>query len=253
MFHRIACSLFALVSLTSTAQDYEREKRWAVEVAPGVVVGDVVMQQAASGRKFMMLHAAGSPGKPALVIVHGIGVHPDHGVIGQLRTRLNDAGFTTLSIQMPVLDKDKRADDYYPALFPDAVDRIGVAARWLQDMGHNRLLLVSHSLGSWMSNVYLDRTPAQPFAAWVCIGLTGGFQSRFLGVDWPMLSLGVPILDVYGENDLMQSAEAAPRRARSIATNAKSKQVRIDGADHFHAGKEKELTAAIVAFIEELK
>jgi pimeloyl-ACP methyl ester carboxylesterase len=243
----------ALLSVEALAQDYAREKRWADEVLAGLVVGDAVFLKAASGKDFLAIHAAGKPDKPALVIVHGIGVHPDHGVIGVLRSNLAEAGYTTLAIQMPVLDKDKRAGDYYPLLFPDAIDRIGVAAAWLTGRGHRHLVLVSHSLGSWMANVYLDRTQNAPFRAWVCMGLTGGFQSRMLGIDWPMLGVQLPILDVYGENDLAPSVEAASRRARSIAGNPGSRQARIPGADHFYSGTEKELTATIANFVEELK
>jgi pimeloyl-ACP methyl ester carboxylesterase len=242
----------ALGAAPAAAQDLAREKRWADEVVPGIVVGEAVMLKLPDGHQFLGLHAAGTPRKPALVLVHGIGVHPDHGVIGQLRMRLNDAGFTTLSIQMPVLDKDKRAGDYYPALFADAQERIATAARWLTERGHAHLVLVSHSLGSWMSNVYLDRAASHPFEAWVNIGLTGGFQTRFLGIDWPWLALRLPILDLYGEKDLVQSLEAAPRRARAIAGNPASRQLMIPGADHFHTGKEAELAAAIADFIDKL-
>ncbi len=234
------------------AQDYEREKRWADEVVPGLVVGDAVQIDAASGKSFLALYAKGADTKPALVIVHGVGVHPDHGVIGIMRTRLNDLGYTTLAIQMPVLGKDKGSTDYFPATFPDASDRIAKAAAWLTGKGHKDIILISHSMGSWMSNVYLDQATATPYRAWVCMGLTGGFRSRWLGIDWPMLSLDLPILDVYGEKDLVPSVDAAGRRARSIAGNGQSRQVRIEGADHFYVGRERKLAEEIDGWVKGL-
>ena len=39
-------------------------------------------------------------------LVHGLGIHPDWGLIGALRSDLPDAGYTTLSVQMPVLAAD---------------------------------------------------------------------------------------------------------------------------------------------------
>ncbi len=249
----VAALLFALcLAVAAQAQDLAREKRWADEVVPGLVVGDAVMLKGAEDREFLGIFTEGRRDRPALVIVHGIGVHPDHGVIGVLRVLLAEQGYPTLSIQMPVLDKDKRAGDYYPALFPDALARIDSAGQWLKARGATRLVLVSHSLGSWMANVYLDRSESHPFAAWVCAGLTGGFQTRMLGIDWPMLRIRLPILDVYGENDMMQVVDAAARRASSIAGNAGSRQVRIAGADHFYAGREKELAAAIADFLKEM-
>jgi pimeloyl-ACP methyl ester carboxylesterase len=169
-----------------------------------------------------------------------------------MRVKLNDLGYTTLSIQMPVLGKDKGADDYYPALFPDAASRIASAAEWLNVKGYKRVVLISHSMGSWMSNVYLDQTPATPYAAWVCTGLTGGFRSRMLGIDWPMLNVKIPILDVYGENDLKPNLNAAARRASAIAGNAKSRQVLVDGADHFYDKREAKLVEEIDRWLGQL-
>ena len=93
------------------------------------------------------------------MIVHGIGVHPDHGIIGKLRMDLADKGFATLAIQMPVLASDAPADQYEP-LFANAAERIASAAAWTRKMGYRDLVLVSHSLGSRMSNAYFDRAPA---------------------------------------------------------------------------------------------
>src|SRR3970282_918484 len=118
------------------------------------VVGDAVQVASPSGRAFLGLHTQGEPGKPALLLVHGIGVHPDHGVIGILRVALSDMGFTTLSIQMPVLGADAPGQDYSPALFPEAAQRIAAAAQWLAGKGERKVVLASHSLGSWMSQYY---------------------------------------------------------------------------------------------------
>jgi pimeloyl-ACP methyl ester carboxylesterase len=248
----LCCSLLLFVVTTAQAQDHAREQRLHDEIVPSLVVGDAVYLKAKSGREFLALYTLAAQSKTALVIVHGIGVHPDHGVIGTLRVRLADMGYTTLSIQMPVLEKDKIASDYYPALFPDALDRIDKAAAFLKTKGYERVVLLSHSMGSWMSNVYLDQTVAPPFAAWICMGLTGGFQSRVMGITLPILSVKLPILDVYGEKDLPQSVGAAPRRASAIANLPKSKQVRIGGADHFYTSKENDLTNVIDTWLKSL-
>ena len=240
-----ACIIFFLAFLTLplSAQDYEREKRWSAEIVPGLVVGEAVWLEGPGGRKFLGLLAETRNAPAAILLVHGVGVHPDHGVIGALRTSLADAGYTTLSIQMPVQKADAALNDYYPTVFPEAVERIGSAARWLEAKGIRRTVLLSHSMGSWMSNVYYEGTPAAPFSAWVCLGLTGGYGS--------MRNVRVPVLDVHGENDLPNVLRADWRRRLTIASIAGSRQVRIAGADHFYAGKEKELAAAIDAFIRE--
>lgn len=242
---RAALAVLAIAATGALAQDYEREKRWADEVVPGVVVGDAVWIEAASGRKFLGLYAPAREAHGALLIVHGTGVHPDHGVIGVLRARLNDLGYTTLSIQMPVLAAEKRANDYYPALFPNALDRIGRATAWMRERNPGaKLVLVTHSMGSWMGNTWLDENAANPYAAWVCLGLTGGYS-------WGTYFSGRAILDVYGENDLPASLDAVTRRRLALATTAEpSRQVMIAGADHFYAGKEAELSREIDGWLK---
>lgn len=198
------------------------------------MVGDAVDIRAA-GRGFLGLYAPGKPELPAIVLVHGIGVHPDHGIIGSLRVALNDMGFTTLSIQMPVLGAEARTQDYHPALFPEASARIAAAAAWLQSKGWKRQVLASHSLGAWMSQHHLETAGQAPFAAWISLGRSG-----------PIPALPLPVLDVYGEKDL-------PAVLQSAGARRASRQVAIPGADHFYNGKEGELAALVKDFISGLR
>jgi pimeloyl-ACP methyl ester carboxylesterase len=162
-----------------------------------------------------------------------------------LRVRLADLGYTTLAIQMPVQGAQARAEDYYPAVFPEAIDRIGVAAKWLGERGHRKLALVSHSMGSWMANEYFDTARDSPYAAWVCMGLTGGYS---LATYFSKR----PILDVYGENDLDPVLAAAWRRRMTLSTaSAPSRQAMIPGADHFYARNEAALAALVAAWLGE--
>lgn len=243
---RLLAAFALLLALPAAAQDYAREKRWADEVVPNLVVGDAVWLETGAGRKFLAIHAKADKPKGALVIVHGIGVHPDHGVIGVLRTKLTDRGWTTLSIQMPVQAADARSEAYYPKLFPEAIDRIRAAAKWLVAKEGPRVAIVSHSLGSWMSNVYFDETPDSPFRAWACLGLTGGYS-------WGAYFSPRPLLDVYGENDLEPSVDAAWRRRLTLATAPDgSRQAMIAGADHFYGKKEEDLAATVAGWLGEV-
>ena len=240
------CSVVASHGLH--AQDYEREKRWADEVVPGLVVGDAVRIKAASNREFLALYT--EPGKPnpalpAIVLVHGVGVHPDFGVIGILRAKLADLGYVTLAIQMPVHGKEATVDDYYPKLFPDAADRITKAADLLRAKGFNNVVLLSHSMGAWMANAYLDQAfETTPYKAWIVMGLTGSYS-------WPMRRFPMPILDVYGEQDISPVLGAVGRRKFALKESNGSKQVSIAGADHHYLGRENELVAVIDVFLRE--
>ncbi len=171
-------------------------------------------------------------------------MHPDHSVIGVLRTALADMGYATLSIQMPVLESDA-APDQYPALFPEAATRIQAGADWLAAKGFPRPVLLSHSMGSRMANVYFERTPDAPFAAWVCLGLSGDFGR--------MGNVKVPVLDLYGEKDLAGVLRADWRRRLKLNTVPGSSQVMIKDADHFYVDREQPLAAAIREFLGRIK
>jgi hypothetical protein len=233
--------VLASLALPATAQDYEREARWRAQVVPNLVVGDAVDLHAGDGRTFLGLYTAAAAAKTALVIVHGIGVHPDHGVIGSLRMGLADAGFSTLSIQMPVLAAEAPPPSY-AALFPLAAQRIGAAASWLKARGYADLVLVSHSMGSRMANAYFDAAVRPAFRAWIALGLGDAFSREFAA------RKPVPVLDVQGDADLPAVLEHAPARARVAGARPGGRQLTIAGADHFFAGRQAELIEAIAAF-----
>lgn len=239
------------------AQDYAREKRWADEVVPSVVVGDPLWLELPAGHRFLALLADAPASPAAIVLVHGVGVHPDHGVIGILRSKLNDLGYTTLSVQMPVAKGEgATVDDYYPVLFPQAGERIATAARYLQSKGHRRLVLLSHSMGAWMSNVYLTDTPSVPFRAWIAMGVTGRFWGAsaisipWFDIEWGEGKLRLPILDVYGEQDIPPALAGVRARANALAHIPSSQQVMIAGADHHYTGRESDLSQVIDAFLK---
>lgn len=235
--------LCGLAVSPAAAQDYAREQRWADEVVPGLVVGDAAWLETSAGRKFLALYAPATKPKGALVIVHGIGVHPDHGLIGLLRTKLTDLGWTTLSIQMPVAAADARPEAYFPDLFPEAKDRIARAGAWLAAKQPGPLAIVSHSMGAWMTNAYFDDVASSPYRAWVGIGITGGYSLA----TWFSPR---PILDVYGEEDHPNAIGAAWRRRITVATAAEgSRQVMMRGANHFHHGREDALAREIDAWL----
>ncbi|HYC34828.1 MAG TPA: DUF3530 family protein [Usitatibacter sp.] len=237
----------ALASACASAQDYAREKRWESEIVPALVVGDPVKLRTAGGHEFLALYTEASNPRGAVVLAHGRNVHPDHGLIGALRMKLADRGYTTLSIQMPILGSDAQSiDEYYPRLFPEAAERLGIAARWLAQRGQSRLALVSHSMGAWMANEYFDAAADSPYRAWVSIGITGGFS-------WGTYGSPRPILDVSGSEDFPTVVDATWRRRMAIAfAPAGSRQVVVAGADHYFTARESDLARIVGDWLDEV-
>jgi alpha/beta superfamily hydrolase len=236
-------TLFLLLASASVfaQSDLAREARWRAEVEPNIVVGDAQTLRTKDGREFFSIFTEGKQKEVAFVVVHGVGVNPDFGFIGRLRVLLADAGYATLSIQMPVLANEGATPEAYQNTFPDAAARIAAAHLWLADRSYNQVVLASHSMGAWMSNVYLQNTPNAPFAAWIAIGVTG----RILSIG----SNSLPILDIYGENDLPANLKSAWLRRIYLWSSPRSQQTMIAKADHRYANTEKDVANAIVEFV----
>jgi alpha-beta hydrolase superfamily lysophospholipase len=219
--------------------DYAREKRWADEVVPGLVVGDAVYLAQKSGHKFLAIHTPAAQPRAAVIVVHGLGVHPDWALIGALRSQLAEHGYTTLSVQMPVLAATAKGAEYAP-LFPEAAERLGAAAAFVREKGHRRIAIVSHSMGARMANYYLARSSG--IDAWVAIGLLGPYVEP--------AKLSMPVLDLYGERDFPDVLKAAEARAGALARIKGAAQIQVAGADHFFAGRESELVKQVRQFLD---
>lgn len=236
--------LLALVLMFTAAfaqaSDYAREQKWADEILPSVLVGDPVYLEQKNAHKFLTLLTEAPKAKAALIVVHGIGIHPDWGLIGVLRSQLAEQGYTTLSVQMPILANDATSDDY-PPTFPEADERLQVAEQFLLAKGYKKIALVSHSMGSRMSHHYLSAHPDTAIAAWVAIGM-GSADSY--------AAMKMPVLDLYGANDLPVVLNGAKKRAASLKGKAKSQQVVVPKADHFFDNLDAALIRAVQGYLD---
>lgn len=241
-------SLLLVVSASAfAASDYVREKKWADEVTPGIVVGDPLYLSQKNGHKFLGIYTEADKARMGVVVVHGVGIHPDWGMIGTLRQRLPDHGYATLSIQMPILAADAKSEAY-AAHFPEAVERLQLAVAHLKGKGHKRIAVVSHSMGSRMTHGYMARNPAE-VAAWASLGMPAALGGGAIGYD----AIKAPVLDLYGANDLPQVLAGAAQRKASLKGNAASKQVVIADTDHFFADREDAMIKTVKDFLDGVK
>jgi pimeloyl-ACP methyl ester carboxylesterase len=185
--------------------------------------------------------AAGAVPRGAVIIAHGRGWAPDYELYGVLRTKLAEAGYTTLAVQMPVLPSTAKLGDYVPT-YPDAAERFALAAAWLAARGHRRIGIVSHSLGATMANYYLARAPEGPVRAWAFIGIINGLED--------MVRIKIPALDIFGSRDWDVTRVGADERRRQIERNPGSRQVVVADAPHFFEGREDQLVAELVRFLD---
>lgn len=226
-------------SLGALASDYAREKKWADEVLPAVMTGDPVYLEQANGHKFLGLYTPAEKAKAGVVVVHGIGIHPDWGLISMLRQGLAESGYATLSIQMPILAADAKAEQY-PPTFDEAAERLRLAVVHMQAKGYTKVAIVSHSLGCRMTYHYLASQTEAPVSGWVMLSTPAPDD---------LAKLKLPILDLYGENDLPQVLKNAPQRVKGLTQNGSAQQ-KMPGADHFFEGKDGALLDSVRSYLD---
>lgn len=229
-------------ALGQIRSDAAREQRWADQVAPGLVVGDAVHLRTADGGRFLALYAPVERARAAVLLAHGPGLHPDHGLTGELRLHLTDRGYTTLSLQMPVLAAEVDDSGAYRELFPEAALRIAAGMQFLRDKGAQRIAIVSHAMGSAMAYHYLRQSAgARPFA-WAALSFYGAFDT--------VADIGVPILDLYGAADYRGIRNPAEARERLLRMLPGSKQVVAPDGGRFLAGGEKTVLREVGDFLD---
>jgi pimeloyl-ACP methyl ester carboxylesterase len=250
--------LFTFIS-TSYASDLAREKRMADEIVDAIVDGEAVFLQA-DDKEFLSIYTeADDPAKGVAIILHGRGFHPDwQDVINPLRVGLVEAGWNTLSVQMPVLEKQAKYYDYLP-LFPKAIPRIEAAIAYAREQikqagGGNKVVLIAHSCGAHMAMTWADVDSFEAIDAYVGIGMGATDYKQPMKQPFPLAKVKVPVLDVYAANDYPAVLKMAPARWQSIqqAGNSKSDQVIIPDAGHYYSDRGDALTSVISEWLDTL-
>jgi pimeloyl-ACP methyl ester carboxylesterase len=233
---------FIASSVLAVEPDYEREKRWADQILPAILVGDPVWIKQANGHEFLGIYTEAAAARGAVIIGHGRGWSPDWQLYSMLRMKLADQGYTTFAIQLPVLGSGAKVGDYIPT-YPDAAERYHLAAKYLSDKVYKDIAIVSHSLGATMANQYLIQSEKTPVKAWVFISIINGLEEMF--------RIKIPVLDIFGGKDWPITQVGAYERKRQIDKVPGSDQIVIPEALHFFEGKEDELVKAIAGFLDD--
>lgn len=253
----LAQTLTALFILTAhgllSAADSGREQLVAEQIKSELSVGQLV-ELKTNGGTFIALETKAVPDreKGALLLLHDAGSNPnDPLLMHALRTGLPGHGWTTLAIQLPVVDVDQPLEDQL-ALIADAGARIEAAQTWLKSGDYATLAFVGHGLGAVMAcQVLAKQDAATPWKALVALALlvpeTDLPEAHTLE---HLKTIPVPILDVFGSRDLAQVTRTAPQREQTAKTAQRSyRQDRITGADHDFTGLHAALMQRVNAWL----
>jgi len=231
--------------------DVAKEKRWAEQVIDGLLDGDELWLTDTSGHEFLGILTEGDTNSGrAVILVHGIGVHPNWpDVIYPLREGLLEHGTTTLSIQMPILANDAESGDY-KQLFAEVPGRFVAARQYLNENGYETVTIVAHSMGTSMSAYYLTRIKQHGIESFVSIGMGTGILEADNSELLKMID--IDILDLYGSKDLEPVVTNADRRATAANSRAGKQflQIKVDGASHFFQGHEDSLKQHVIDWLD---
>lgn len=222
------------LSMSAAASDIAREKRLASQIVDSIIDGDAVFLNSGE-HEFLSIYTEADEPKGAALIMHGRGFHPNWiDVAYPLRVGLVEQGWNTLSLQMPVLEKEARYYDYLK-IMDEALPRIDAGIDYLKQQGNERIILIAHSCSVHMTMAWVDAGRMRDIDAFVGIGMGAVDYQQPMKTPFPLEKFSVPVLDVYGEEEYPAVIKGAPERLAAIqkAGNAKSKQVTVPGANHY--------------------
>ena len=239
-----------LLPVAATNSDTDKESRWAEQVIDDLLDGEAVWLNDESGHKFLgILTEGNADSNQAVVLAHGIGVHPNWpDVIYPLRAGLLEQGITTLSIQMPILANDADQREYAP-LYAEVPGRFDAALDYLDEAGYRDIVIIGHSSGASMAAHYLSKSGSPIVKSLVIIGMSPGIT----GAEHieALEKINIPVLDLYGSEDLEPVLDSVEQRALAGNKQAGHQylQVRVDGANHFFQGYEETLVQQVIDWL----
>ena len=260
------------VLMPAHASDLAREKRLADEIVDAILDGDAVFLKARVENReleFLSIFTEADEAKGTAIILHGRGFHPDWSdAINPMRVGLAESGWNTLSVQMPVLQKQAKYYDYVP-LFDEAVPRINSAIRYAREQlkqsdNKGKVVLIAHSCGAHMAMAWVETKEAsgkvatgkafEVIDAYIGLGMGATDYKQPMEHPFPLEKVNVPILDVYAAMDYPAVLKMADDRWQQIqsAGNHKSRQVVIGGSAHYYKDKGEALTLAIEQWLQAL-
>jgi dienelactone hydrolase len=247
----LMASILMLLVAAGLASDLAKEKRWADQIVDELIDGDALWLTA-NGQKFLsILTPAQGETKGGVIVMHGVGVHPNWPqVVYPLRVELAERDWTTLSLQMPILPNEAEAKEYVP-LLDEASGRIRAGIAALKAQGSEPIFLVGHSLGTGMARHFLAAGGDPAVKGFVGVGMGINKQVPQINSLDALEKIRLPVLDLYGENDLNTVIDTAGERAAAAKAggNRDYVQVTIPGADHFFDGFEEQLVQTVADWL----
>ena len=245
--------------LATLEPDLPREQRMANQIADAILDGEPIELDDGGNHRFLGIYtpAAESAARGTVVVLHGRGFHPDWSdVVQPLRIGLTERGWNTLSIQLPVLQKTAKYNDYWQ-VFDAAVPRIDAAIAKARQQHSGKVVLVAHSCGAHMAQRWVrtkGKEASDQVDAFAGIGLGATDFGQPMREPFAIDLLSVPVLDLYAERDFPAVHRLAAERREALVRggNVNSAQIVVPDADHYFADRGDALVDVLADWLSTL-
>ena len=242
--------ILLMLAAPVAASDLEKEQRWREQVEDSIMDGEAVDLVVEGQEVFAIYMEAEDGSDKGMIVVHGTGIHPNwQQVVQPIRVEMTAHGWNTLSIQMPILHNEAQYEEYV-ALYPEVPPRLRAAEAFLKDRGIQTLLIAAHSQGATMSSYYLSRHPSD-VKGLIAIGMGATQKDSYVNSAQSLKKITIPVLDLYGDEDLPGVLDTVDARTESSTHNAQYSQQMIKGANHFFDGMDDELVSAVAGWAQQ--
>ena len=257
--------VFTLVFLLSgqlVAEDIKelsREQQIAEKLTMTADVDEIISLKAPGGR-FIGLYKRARVSETetgeingVVILLHGMGAHPDWpDVISPLRTRLTEIGWSTLSIQMPILSPEEPLAEYSKTLRL-ANNRIQATVDYLHDWEIEPIVLLGYSFGAAQAANFLASNNPENIQAFISVSmLAQKFFKPKVDVYKFIGGINVPVLDIYGEEDLEDVRRGIDDRRLAANKNGNTgfQQIELQSSGHHYLGFEDILVEQIQIWLQ---
>ena len=240
---------FLLFPAISGAGNWVEETNLAADGLKGLRHGEIIRLPAAQKNFVAVLDQARSQTTEGGVILL-----PDAGqsaatqiVAGPLRDYLPSHGWTTLSIQLPVLAAEARPAEYW-RLLPEASRRIDAAVNWWKQKGVDNIVLCGHGWGSLVAATYMANRSDDTVRALVLVSL-GWPQERARMMKETLSKITVPVLDIWASQDRGEVLGTRLERQLIFKGKTSYRQLLISASGHDYRARQIFLAKRVLGWL----
>ncbi|WP_198246594.1 DUF3530 family protein [methane-oxidizing endosymbiont of Gigantopelta aegis] len=224
--------ILCLSVLQVQASDVGREQRYAALVQQTLKTGDIVWLKH-KDRKFIALYTQTEQDKNlgAAIILHDRGGYPDQfPLIHGLRIELPAHRWASLSLQLPILEEGAPMGDYQ-SLSVETLARIDAAVNFLRQHQAENIVLVGVGLGASDALAYAAQNNRIKALVLISTFVPADKQKQQQFIT-KLSALNIPVLDIYAENDWLQTRLTARKRRLAGRENADFRQLIMPDTGH---------------------